>query len=157
MAHDTLSITYEDYKGRSGTFQIPVEAGLGIASAFLIDFVQQCTDASLCVVTGVTLTQAFPMPSTNPVAEEDIGNDSVEEQVAMQAKRTDNGGYTRFSIPGPRDLLFDPTGPYAGADVLPGEATLAAPLIASANLVWKAPAGLAVAFDKGWRKGRKHS
>ena len=163
MANDTITITFEDVHGKQGTFQIPVRVGGTPLSAELVALVQEITDASLCIVRSCSLTQAMALPASNPVAEADIGNDSVEQQVAFQAKRADNGGFTRFSIPAPRDLLFETVGPYAGADVKDDEATLSAPLIAALGAVfqggevWEAPGGLAVNYDKGWRKGRKHS
>jgi len=157
MANDTLTIKYQDINGATGTFQMPVLAGLGPAHADIVDMVQQAQDASHAQVIEVTLTQAVALPTSNPAPSPDPGNDTVEDQAAFQARRTDGGGYTRFSIPAPRDLLFEPTGAFANADVKDDEATLVEPLLDAAALVWRAPAGLTVTYDKGWRKGRKHS
>lgn len=160
---DILTLTYEDYNGRRGTFQLKVQAGLGPANAELLAMVQEHVDLSLCQLVEASLSQAMDISGlTNPVAQQDVGNDSVEEQAAFQGRRTDGGGFTRISVPGPIDTIFVTTGAYAGADVDPTNADVVAFLNAAlaatiAGKIWEAPGDEPIDFDKAWRKGRKHS
>lgn len=160
---DTLTLTYQDVNGTRGTFQMQVQSGLGPANAEILDLIQQHVDMSNAQLLSATLAQAITISGlTNPAPVADVGNDSVEDQAAFQARRVDGGGFTRLSVPAPKDGIFVSTGSFAGADVDPLDADVVAFLDAALNAtiagkIWEAPGSLEVAFDKGWRKGRRHS
>jgi hypothetical protein len=163
VAASLLSVTFEDANGGQSTFSMNIVGTLPATDGELIALVQEWKDCSQARVIKAVLQQEVPIGTLSGNTAASGGSyDNVRDQAVMQYRREDATGFIRTTVPAPKDSLFLSSGPTAQADVDPASAEVVAFLDAALNApiageILRSPQETQVDFQKGWRKGQKHT
>jgi hypothetical protein len=157
-----LTLKFRDHAGKEGSFSAYIDAALSPGDAELTAFIQEWIDLSDAQLVSASLQEQIAIGGlTNPAAVDSGSSSLVQTQAVMQATRDDGTGYVRLSVPAPKDSIFLAAGPTQDADVDNANADVVA-FAAAADPVagthpWVSAQGTGITYQKGWKKGYKHS
>jgi len=158
VARTQVSITYQDWRGKVGTFAFLIDSTFAAAPRTeLLAALNALRAASQCEITQVVLSDVIDISGlTNGVATGNAGSGLISEQ-AVLAFRSAVGTDVKLSIPGIVDAAFVQAGGFAGQDIDPTNAAMVTLLGALEDTGLIDKSENAVAFRKGWKRGMPHS
>jgi hypothetical protein len=156
-----ITVRYEDFNGKDASLQFYLRTGVAATDVSFGALIQAIDAVINAKIIGVEFAVDVDISGlglkTDPL---EAQYETVGDQMILQGESPDGLRKGRWSLPTPKSLNFLQTGPFAENDVNPAQAAMVtllnAAYVADSKLV-RTIDDQVLDFDKGWRKGQKHS